>query len=271
VSGGPARRPAASPSSQHAPLPGRPRLSVVVPAFGEGRRIGDTVAALVATLSEQAGARPEIIVVDDGSLDDTSDRARAAGADQVIRLPVNRGKGAAVRAGMLVATGSSIVFTDADLSYPPGQIVRLRDAVEDGWDVVVGNRHHADTRTTVGSSMVRGITHRGFNLFTRMVLSRRYGDTQCGLKGFHRDAARQVFERSRIDGFAFDVEALCIAARLNLEITEVPVELANAAESTVQLKTEVLRMLRDLVRIKRWAAQGVYDGPSVPGMDLRQP
>jgi len=241
---------------------------VVVPAFGEGRRIGETVTALATTLTEASGSRPEIVVVDDGSLDDTSARARAAGADQVIRLPVNRGKGDAVRAGMLAANGSGVIFTDADLSYPPAQNVRLRDALEEGWDVVLGNRHHAETRTTVGSSIVRAATHRGFNLFTRLVLSRRFGDTQCGLKGFHRDAATQVFGRSRIDGFAFDVEALCIAGRLGLQISEVPVELANADESTVQLKSEVLRMLRDLLRIRRWAAQGAYDDPQ-PGAASR--
>ena len=252
-------RPAATPTTSHPPAPGRPRLSVVVPAYGEADRIADTVTTLRRALAEPGGEGVEIVVVDDGSHDETAQRAQAAGADRVIRFPANRGKGAAVRAGMLAATGSAVVFTDADLSYPPAQIVRLRDAVEAGWDVVVGNRNHADTQTIVGSSTMRGITHQGFNQLTKLVLARRFGDTQCGLKGFHHASAQLIFGRSRIDGFAFDVEALGIAGRLGLSITEVPVQLANAAESTVHLKVEVLRMLRDLGRIRRWTRTGAYD------------
>jgi len=264
VTAGAGGRLPATPTHSHPPVTGRPRLSVVVPAYGEGRRIFDTVTALRRVLAEPGDAGLEIIVVDDGSSDDTAGRAAAAGADHIIRFPENRGKGAAVRAGMLAATGSAVVFTDADLSYPPAQIVGLRDAIEAGWDVVLGNRHHADTQTTVGSSAVREITHRGFNWLTHLVLARQFGDTQCGLKGFHHDSARRIFARGRIDGFAFDVEALGIAGRLGLKITEVPVELANAEGSTVELRVEILRMLRDLIRIKRWSASGAYDVPA-PG------
>ncbi len=243
----------------------RSRLSIVVPAFSEGRRIGSTILALRAALGDA-----EIVVVDDGSPDDTAAAARAAGADQVIRLPVNRGKGAAVRAGVLAATGVSVVFTDADLSYPPPQIIRVRDELEAGWDVVVGSRRHAETRTVERAGALREVSGRVFSLFTRIVLPRgRFGDTQCGLKGFRRDAAQRLFGLSRVDGFAFDVEILWLACHLGLRVTEVPVELDSAAGSTVHLSRDALRMLRDLLRVRRWAATGAY-GPgskavSTPG------
>ena len=252
-------QPAVSP---HPPAEGRPRLSVVVPAYREERRIASTVASLRSALG---GLGVEIVVVDDGSGDATAARAAEAGADRVVPLPVNRGKGGAVRAGVLAATGSAIVFTDADLSYPPSQVTRLLDRIEQGWDVVVGSRQHAETRTIVGSGRLRDLAGRMFNLTTGLVLSRRFADTQCGLKGFHHDAAARIFGVARVDGFAFDVELLWLAGHLGLSVDEVPVELANAAGSTVRLNIDPIRMVRDLWRIRRWAAAGVYDRP--PGAE----
>lgn len=235
---------------------------MVVPAFGEERRIAATVTTLRTVLGRVvADGGLEVIVVDDGSADATATRAAAAGADRVIRLPVNQGKGAAVRAGSLAATGSAVVFTDADLSYPPSQVVRLLDEVERGWDVVVGNRHHADTLTSVGSGRLREVSGRVFNLVTRLVLARPFGDTQCGLKGFHIDAAGVLFALARVDGFAFDVELLWLAGHRGLAVEEVPVELDSAEGSTVRLSVDALRMVRDLVRIRRWAAAGAYGPP----------
>jgi glycosyltransferase involved in cell wall biosynthesis len=225
----------------------------VVPAYGEGRRIGGSVLALRAALGDDV----EIIVVDDGSPDATGAAAKEAGAE-VIRLPVNRGKGAAVRTGVLAARGAMVVFTDADLSYAPSQIQRVRDELERGADVVVGSRRHVGTTTLVRAGRVREISGRVFNLFTRLVLPRAFGDTQCGLKGFRQEAARAIFQRATVDGFAFDVEVLWLASHLGYVVVEVPVELDSAAESTVRLPLEVTRMLRDLVRIKRRADLGGY-------------
>jgi len=238
-----------------------PRLSVVVPAYREAGRIGATVAALRASLAGLGAV--EVVVVDDGSHDDTAQAARAAGADLVIRLPVNRGKGAAVRAGMLGARGEVVVFTDADLSYPPAQLARLVDALEEGADVVVGSRHHAETTTLVSSGLVRQLSGRVFNVFTRPLLGGQFRDTQCGLKGFRREAAVALFSRSVVDGFAFDVEILWLSAHLGLTVRELPVELANAEGSTVRLRVEVLRMVRDLWGIRRRGRRGGY-GPALP-------
>lgn len=243
------------------PAPGDVRLSVVVPAYREEGRIGDAVARLRAAHIVAEGEL-EIVVVDDGSPDRTPEAARAAGADQVIVLPENRGKGAAVRAGMLAARGRAVVFTDADLAYAPEQIARLLAVVEDGADVVVGSRRHVDATTLVRARRLRELTGRVFNLLTFVVLLGQYRDTQCGLKGFRSDAARLVFSHARIDGFAFDVEVLHLAERYRLGLREVPVEVVNDPASTVHVLRDALRMLRDVFRIRRLAAQGVYSTQS---------
>jgi len=238
---------------------------VVVPAFGEERRIASTVARLRSALEGLAAdGGVELIVVDDGSTDSTASRSLGAGADRVIRLPVNRGKGAAVRAGVLAAAGSTIVFTDADLSYPPSQVVRVLGEVEQGWDVVVGSRRHNDTQTSARAGRLREMSGRVFNLVTRLVLVPSFSDTQCGLKGFQRDAAQALFTRGRVDGFAFDVELLWLAGHMCLAVKEIPVELDSAEGSTVHLSMDALRMVRDLVRVRWWARAGTY-GPADSG------
>jgi glycosyltransferase involved in cell wall biosynthesis len=252
----------ATPLQPHEPMAGRPRLSVIVPAYGEGRRIGATVATLRRCLAGSGEpGEVEVVVVDDGSPDDTADQARRAGADQVIRLSANRGKGAAVRAGMLAATGSAVVFTDADLSYSPAQVLRVRDGIEVGWDAVVGSRVHPEASPLVPAGLVRQVSGRVFNLFTRLVLRGTFGDTQCGLKGFHRDTAQKLFGLARIDGFAFDVEILWLCQRFDVPVLEVPVELASGEGSTVRLPAEAVNMIRDLLRIRRLARTGGYDWP----------
>jgi glycosyltransferase involved in cell wall biosynthesis len=241
--------------------PGSVRLSVVVPAYREVR-IGQTVQRLRAGLAgvdHEGGV--EIVVVDDGSGDSTAALAIEAGADQVVELPENRGKGAAVRAGMLVARGRVACFTDADLSYSPDQIERLLVAVEDGWDVVIGNRDHEDARAVVSTSRLRSLGHAGMALLTRTVLRGRYRDTQCGLKAFRIDVARDVFALARVDRFAMDIEVLHLIERRGYSVTDVPVEVENHELSTVHVGRDTARMLRDLARIKRWGRQGHYDRP----------
>ena len=246
--------------SDQSPAPGTARLSVVIPAYREGDRVARTVARLRSTLADVAASGGlEIVVVDDGSGDDTADHARAAGADQVLVQPENRGKGAAVRAGMLAAHGRTVAFTDADLSYPPEQLFRLLAEVESGWDVVVGSRKHVETKTLVRGRRLREVSGRAFNTLTVAVLLGQYRDTQCGLKAFRADAARLMFSHTRVDGFAFDVELLHLAERYRLSLTEVPVELANSETSSVRVGIDAMRMVRDLFRVRRWAARGVYD------------
>lgn len=244
------------------PAPGDARLSVVVPAYREADRIGATVARIRSELQAVApGAELEVVVVDDGSADGTAEAARAAGADQVVVQPENRGKGAAVRAGVLAATGRTIAFTDADLSYPPGQIADLLAEVEAGWDVVVGSRVHTETATLVRARAVRELGGRLINLTTHAVLLGHHRDTQCGLKAFRSDVARSLFGRSRVDGFAFDVELFHLAERDRLSLREVPVQVANADRSSVRVVRDGLLIVRDLARIVRDGRAGRYDLP----------
>lgn len=242
------------------PAPGVHRLTVVVPALDEADRIGDTVRAIRAALEavHQAGG-VEVVVVDDGSADGTADAALAAGADQVVVLPENRGKGAAVRAGVAVARGRTVAFTDADLAYSPDQLERVLLEIEDGWDVAVGSRRHPDTVRVGGAGALRDLGSRGINLLAMAVLLSHPHDTQCGLKAFRSDVARSIFGLSRVDRFAFDIELLHLVERHGLSLVEVPVRLEMGERSTVRLARDTLRLVRDLWEIRHWSAVGAYE------------
>ncbi len=232
--------------------PGVPRLSVVIPAYREERRIAATIATVRSELSSLHDVGDlEIVVVDDGSADRTADVAREGGADQVVVQPRNRGKGAAVRAGVEVSTGRTVAFTDADLAYAPHQLL---ETVEAGFDVVIGNRHHEDTETLEGTSALRSFGSRVVNMATNVLLLGNYRDTQCGCKAFRSDAARAVFGASRIDGFAFDIELLHLVERYGLSMCELPVEVVNSETSTVSAVRDGIRVMADILRI-RWAAR----------------
>ena len=251
------------------PLPeGTHRLTVVLPAYREADRIGDTVIRVRTELGERLGGTLDalqIVVVDDGSDDDTSGAAAAAGADTVVRLEVNSGKGAAVRAGVAAATGSTIAFTDADLAYSPAQIADLMTLVEDGYDMVVGSRRHTDTRTLVAAGRIREAGGRLVNLATHALLLGQYHDTQCGLKAFRADAARALFDASRLDGFAFDVELFHLAERWRLPLAEVPVEVEYSDRSTVSVLSDGLRLVADLIRVRQASRRGDYPNPTQLG------
>ena len=241
--------------------PGDLRLTVVVPAYGEAPRIAGAVHRLgeaLAGVDAQGGV--EVLVVDDGSSDATATEAKAAGA-RVLRLPANQGKGAAVRAGMLAARGRTVAFMDADLSYPPEQVLQLLAGVESGWDVVVGSRRHAGSVDVARPGLVRSLSGRLFNLLTAVVLLGHYRDTQCGCKAFRSDVAGLVFSRTKLDGFAFDVEVFHLVERYHLSLMEVPVTLVAAPGSTVRVGVDALKMVGDLFRVRRWSGRGAYDLP----------
>lgn len=246
--------------SPRPPAPGDLRLTVVIPAYGEQGRIGATIAAIRAALGGiDADGGVEIIVVDDGSIDGTAVDAERGGADRVVRHRVNRGKGAAVRTGVLAARGRTVAFTDADLAYAPDHIIELLASIEDGWDVVVGSRRHEEASVLVRGRRLRELGGRAINLLTRAVLLGRYRDTQCGVKAFRSDVARLIFSHCRVDGFAFDVEVFHLIERYHLSLAEIPVRVENSSRSTVHVARDGLRLVRDLFRIRRWAMRGVYD------------
>jgi len=240
------------------PPPGTYRLSLVLPAYNEGQRVVKTIEAMRDVLaSELEPAQLEILVVDDGSNDGTADLAASAGA-RVLRQPENRGKGAAVRAGVLAAAGQTVIFTDADMAYSPSLVLEVLREVEDGWDMVVGSRRHEQATALVQARRLRELGGRLVNRLTYLVLLGQFRDTQCGIKGFRSDIGKILFARTRLDGFAFDVELFLIAEQDQLSLQEVPVSVENRAGSSVRLVADSMTLLADLFRIRKWVGEGVY-------------
>lgn len=225
-------------------------LTLVIPCFNERRRLPQTLRRLAVVLDGwQIDYR--VLVVDDGSRDGTAETLSEFGSRfSVERLPANRGKGAAVRAGMLAASGRIVAFTDADLPYDMSALRTAVDKIAAGdADVIFGNRLLADTGRHTPRPFMRRIASYVFRGLVRRLTSCAVGDTQCGLKVFRRDAARDVFSRTRIDGFAFDVEVIALVERLGLRWSEIPVQLVNEQETTVSLRRHGPAMLRDLLRM----------------------
>ena len=235
------------------------RFSVVVPAYCEAGRIGDTVAALRAALAAvDASGGAEILVVDDGSDDGTAGAARAAGADVVVEFEVNRGKGEAVRAGMRASSGEVVAFTDADLAYAPNQLVGLLEEVERGADMAVGDRRHPDSVAVTAPSGLRRAGSLVVGLLRGMLRLGRGRDTQCGLKAFSRRAAAAVLEASVMDRFSFDIEVLFLADRLGMEVRQVPVEVVNSDVSSVRVVSDGWELALDMCRIRARDLLGRY-------------
>lgn len=241
--------------------PGRVGLSVVVPAYREQDVIASTLAALRAGLEGVAsGDALELIVVDDGSDDATSARAGLAGADRVITFERNRGKGAAVRAGVLAASGDVVAFTDADLQYPPDRLVAVLGRLDDRTGAVVGNRGPSGGRLArrVGTRVVSQLARR-LVLADAVSVRECIEDTQCGLKAFRRDVARDVFSRSRVDRFGFDVEILLLLSLLEVPTAVQSVEATTTPRrSSVRMLRDGAGIVRDLLRIRSWRRRGAY-------------
>jgi dolichyl-phosphate beta-glucosyltransferase len=217
----------------------RPELSLVIPAFDEARRLPGSLATALAYL--KAHGRPfEVIVVDDGSRDDTAgvaaeNLAALGGRGRVLRLAPNRGKGAAVRTGVRAARGEQVLVSDADLSTPIEELEALERAIEAGADIAIGSRALDRRRVLRRQPLAREWSGRVFNLVVRLFALPGIHDTQCGFKLFRRAVVEPVFARARIDGFGFDVEVLAIARHLGYRIAEVPVRWRNDADSRVGL------------------------------------
>jgi len=237
-------------------------LSVVVPAFNEARRLPALLDALAGEgrrAFDAAGLElAEVIVVDDGSTDGTSElvRARSDGAIRLraLRLERNRGKGAAVQAGMLAARGRFGLLTDADMATPLEDVARLAAAVENGADVAIGSRALPSSDILVHQPGHRELMGKGFNRALRLLTGLPYRDTQCGFKLFRLPAARRLFELQRVSGFAYDAELLVLARQLGLSVAEVGVRWADDRETTVKIFSASSRMALDLLRIA-WLAR----------------
>lgn len=227
-------------------------MSVVIPAFNEAHRLRQTLPQIGAYLDAR-GLDAEIVVVDDGSSDGTGEVARGwlgARPGAVAANATNRGKGFAVRRGVLMARGRVVLITDADLSCPMSQLEALEHAMrERALDVAIGSRGVPDARVEVHQHLGREWMGRTFNLFVRALTGLPYMDTQCGFKLVDAARAKPLFAQMTVDGFAFDVELLMLCARAGLRVAEVPVVWRNSPESRVSLIGDSSRMLLDLVRL----------------------
>jgi dolichyl-phosphate beta-glucosyltransferase len=223
-----------------------PDLSVVIPAYNEAERLPRGLAQVHEFL-RRLGGTYEVVVVDDGSTDGTA--ARVAESALVVRHEENRGKGHAVRTGMLRARGRRRLMTDADLSTPIEELPRLMARMDEGFGVVIASRALAASRIEVRQPWYREGMGRLFNVFVRLLALPGLKDTQCGFKLFTAEAAADAFGPARLDGFSFDVESLFIAKRRGHRIAEVPVVWRNDAATRVGLWRGFVAFL-DLVRIR---------------------
>jgi dolichyl-phosphate beta-glucosyltransferase len=238
-------------------------LSVVLPAYNEQDRLPSYLTSIILYLS-QRGDPYEIVVVDDGSRDETAQRVRQFAADargvRLIQLPGNGGKGAAVRAGMLAAHGTLRLMADADGATPIQEIECLEHALSEGADLAIGSRFlgSRDPRYQVQARWHRTVLGNVFNQMAQQLGLEGITDTQCGFKLFRNRVAEDLFSVARIDGYGFDLELLYVARRRDYRIAEVPINWADQPGSKVRVVQDGLRMFRELLAVRRHAAQGVY-------------
>jgi dolichyl-phosphate beta-glucosyltransferase len=226
---------------------------VIVPAFNEEERIRPTLERL----AEYYGAQDydwDVTVVSDGSADDTNEIVKEFAlhhpAFRLLAYYPNKGKGYAVRRGMLEAQGALVLFCDADLATPQEETEKLLPHMEDGADVAIGSRPLKESRLEKRQPIHRELMGRLFNKLVQMLAIRGIDDTQCGFKMFRREVARDVFSRCELDGFSFDFEALMVARDLGYRIDEVPIRWMHQEGSKVVLLRDGPRMLRDLVKLR---------------------
>src|SRR5436305_4585346 len=233
-----------------------PPITIVIPAFNEAHRISETLATVLEYLQRET-AESELIVVDDGSSDTTSEIVQSAFANsgristRLIRHSPNRGKGAAVRDGILAAKYPIALFSDADLSTPINETPKLIEPILRGdADIAIGSR--ALDRKLIGNRQPwrREQGGRVFNLLVRVATGLPFWDTQCGFKAFRMEACRQIIEAAKIIGFGFDVELLLLAQRAGLRLREIPVRWNHHEGSKVRFVHDSIRMLREVLSLR---------------------
>jgi len=237
-------------------------LSIVIPAYNESAGLRDAVMAALGYLDDR-GLDGEVIVVNDGSADGTAQIADALAQDHArVRAEGyarNRGKGHAVRHGVRQARGAAIVFLDADLATPVGEIDKVLPAIAAGAQVVVGTRVHPEAEIEHPQPTVRRFMGGVFRSLARTMLGLRTSDITCGFKAFTRDAAHRLFTPATIDGWAFDAELLVIAQRLGIRVVEVPVRWTDRRDSRVRPLRNALESWRQLRLIRRRMREGAYE------------
>jgi dolichyl-phosphate beta-glucosyltransferase len=240
--------------------------SIVIPAYNESSRLRPTLDTLLRYVHDQQWD-VEILVVNDGSKDDTAQVVREYGKihPEILLLenPGNRGKGFSVRNGMLHARGDICLFTDADLSSPIEEAQKLLAAINAGADLAIGSRWLKAELQTERQPLYRQAFGRIFNLVLRVVLGMRFVDTQCGFKAFRREAVQRIFPLQKIERWGFDPEILYLARRAGLKVAEVPVVWAHSEGTRLSPVKDGIRMFGEVLRIRWYALTGAYNASAV--------
>ncbi|MFZ0806322.1 MAG: dolichyl-phosphate beta-glucosyltransferase [Candidatus Sulfotelmatobacter sp.] len=242
-----------------------PVYSIVIPAYNESARLGASLEKVLAYVHQQ-GWDAEVIVVNDGSRDNTAQIVRALAAqDSTLRLienPGNRGKGYSVRNGMLHAQGRIVLFSDADLSSPIEEAPKLLQALEAGADIAIGSRWLRAETQTQRQPLHRQLFGRIFNLLLRATLGLQFADTQCGFKAFKRPAVEAIFPLQKIERWGFDPEILFLAQKFGYKIKEVPVLWGHSGGTRINPIVDGSRMFQEMLHIRWNDITGKYDGPT---------
>lgn len=238
-------------------------ISVVVPAYNEEERLPRSLSIVLQYL-ESKDYDYEVVVVDDGSTDSTLDSVlpfveSGAGRVRVLGGEGNRGKGYAIRRGVLASSGEYILFSDADFSTPIEELDKLAAALDSGYDIAMASRALPDSDIRVCQGWLRRNMGKVFNLILRLLCLTRYRDTQCGFKMYRKEVARKLFSLSRVDGFAFDIEVLFLASKFGYSVTEVPVIWVDSPNSRVSILGDPVSMLIDSIRVRWMNLRGLYD------------
>jgi dolichyl-phosphate beta-glucosyltransferase len=237
-------------------------MTVVLPAYNSADFIVLSVQLLL-DFYDQAGLKGEVIVVDDGSSDETSSRVPQDRRVKVLSFKTNRGKGAALRTGMAAATGHVRIFTDADVPYgTEPMLAAYRQIMERGYHAVIGDRTLPGSRYGHAGMLRRWISGFGGFIFRTLVTGGVY-DTQCGFKAFRHDVAREIFQLSCIDRFAVDVELIYLLLKYRLDIKRIPVCLRIHTPSTVRVIPDTMRAVRDVARLRFNWVRGRYNSPTL--------
>jgi dolichyl-phosphate beta-glucosyltransferase len=241
-----------------------PTYSIVIPAYNEAARIGDALEQVAACIHAR-NWNAEVVVVDDGSRDQTAEIVRAFAQNhpevRLLQNPGNHGKGYSVRNGILHSFGEVVMFTDADLSAPIEEADGLFAAIASGADIAIGSRWLERTRQTIRQPLYRQIFGRCFNGVTRAIMGLPYADTQCGFKAFTRAAAQTVFQLQTIERWGFDPEILFIARKRGYRVDEVPVSWAHDERTRISYLRDGTRMLQDIAIVRWNALLGRYNKP----------
>jgi dolichyl-phosphate beta-glucosyltransferase len=237
------------------------RYSIIIPAYNESQRIIPTLNRVLTYIAEQ-GWDAELIVINDGSRDNTAEIIRGYierhPKVRLIENPGNRGKGYSVRNGMLNARGDLLLFSDADLSSPIEESPKLFEAIEGGADVAIGSRWLRSELQTARQPLHRQLFGRIFNLALRIILGLKFKDTQCGFKAFTQSAAQSIFPLQRIERWGFDPELMFLAKKRGVRVAEIPVRWAHDEGGRINPLRDGLRMFVDVLRIRWSSITGKY-------------